>query len=286
MTQLATDRPLAEPEGSTPGLDVRRHVSGLGAVLAGPANVIMQLSWPQVGYGVVESVVESGSAMRHPVKRARTTFTYLAVALLGDDMDRRAFRRAVNGQHTRVRSTASSPVEYKAMDPRLQLWVAACLYYGTVDLCERMHGPLGEEEADALYRHGARFATTLQVPEDLWPRDRQAFAEYWESSLREARIDGTIRSYLVALTELDNLPRLLRLLFKKRNLFFARGFLPPPFREMMGFTWTEAEERRFAAHLRRLGRLEDLAPLAVRLFPFNLLLWDMRRRRRHGRPLV
>jgi uncharacterized protein (DUF2236 family) len=36
----------------------------------------MQLSWPEVGYGVMESKVDSGNAMKHPYKRARTTFTY------------------------------------------------------------------------------------------------------------------------------------------------------------------------------------------------------------------
>ena len=50
------------------------------ALLAGPANVIMQLARPGVGYGVKESRVESGRVDRHPIKRARTTFTYLAVA--------------------------------------------------------------------------------------------------------------------------------------------------------------------------------------------------------------
>lgn len=43
------------------------------ALLAGPANVIMELAMPGVGYGVLESRVESGRLDRHPIKRARTT---------------------------------------------------------------------------------------------------------------------------------------------------------------------------------------------------------------------
>ncbi|MGV0654137.1 oxygenase MpaB family protein [Mycolicibacterium thermoresistibile] len=49
------------------------------------ANVIMQMSWPEVGYGVAESRVESGSLLKHPWKRLRTTAQYLAVAILGTD---------------------------------------------------------------------------------------------------------------------------------------------------------------------------------------------------------
>ena len=58
------------------------------AFAAGAANVIMQMSWPDVGHGVVESKVDSGNLMKHPWKRARTTFQYLAVAILGSVQDR------------------------------------------------------------------------------------------------------------------------------------------------------------------------------------------------------
>src|SRR6476619_4429331 len=145
--------------------DIRPYLSGIGGNLGGMANVIMQLSWPGVGYGVMESKVEDGSALKHPVKRARTTYTYIAVALLGNDDDRKAFRKAVNRQHAQVRNDADSksPVAYSAMDPRLQLWVAACLYYGTVDFLERLHGPMDDATADAIYAYSARFGTTLQV---------------------------------------------------------------------------------------------------------------------------
>ena len=58
------------------------------AVLLPAANVIMQLASPAVGYGVVESPVDSGNVYKHPFKRARTTGTYLAEATLGADADR------------------------------------------------------------------------------------------------------------------------------------------------------------------------------------------------------
>src|SRR6202789_4174892 len=100
------------------------------ALLAGPANVIMQLARPGVGYGVMESRVDSGRIDLHPIKRARTTFTYLAVATAGSDTQKAAFRRVVNRAHAQVYSTPDSPVQYNSFDPDLQLWVAACLYKG------------------------------------------------------------------------------------------------------------------------------------------------------------
>ena len=278
----------ARAAGAGPGadFDIRRYLSGVGAQLAGPANVIMQLSWPGVGYGVKESRVESGNALAHPLKRARTTFTYLAVALLGTEEERRLYRSAVNRQHAQVRSTADSPVRYRALDPELQLWVAACLYYGTVDLVERMHGPLDRASADRLYSYSARLGTTLQVRPEMWPADRAEFGRYWERSLAAVHIDDTIGGYLRSLTRLEHLPAPVRALMGGPTLFWTRGFLPPLFREQMGFTWSREEQDRFDRRLRRLGRVEDLLPTGVRIFPFNALLWDMRRRVRAGRPLV
>jgi uncharacterized protein (DUF2236 family) len=87
------------------------------AFAAGAANVIMQLSWPEVGHGVVESKVDSGNLLKHPWKRARTTFQYLAVAILGRPRDRAAFREAVNSSHRQVKSTPDSRIRYNAFDP-------------------------------------------------------------------------------------------------------------------------------------------------------------------------
>ena len=165
-------------------------------LLAGPANVIMQLARPGVGYGVLESRVESGRIDLHPIKRARTTFTYLAVAIAGSDAQKAAFRRAVNRAHAQVYSTPDSPVQYNAFDPDLQLWVAACMYKGGVDIYRIFIGEMDDEDADRHYREGMSLGTTLQVPPEMWPADRAAFDRYWHESLAKVHIDDAVRDYL------------------------------------------------------------------------------------------
>ncbi|MGH3744254.1 MAG: oxygenase MpaB family protein [Mycobacteriales bacterium] len=279
-------RPAANARQVSADFDIRKHIFGFASNVAGASNVIMQLSWPGVGYGVKESTVDSGNALKHPVKRGRTTFTYLAVALLGTDEDRAHFRRAVNKQHVQVRSTDASPVEYSAMDPELQLWVAACLYYGTVDISERMFGPMDDQSADDLYAYCARFGTSLQVRDGMWPADRDAFAAYWQEGVAKAHIDEPIRQYLDSLSRLENLPAVFRRRYAEKSMFWTRGFLPPEFRAQMGYSWSEDEEAELNRRMRRLGRVQRLLPTPVRIFPFNLLLWDMRRRYRKGIALV
>jgi uncharacterized protein (DUF2236 family) len=162
------------------------------AVLLPAANVIMQLASPGVGYGVLESPVDSGNVYKHPLKRARTTGTYLAAATMGTDADRALIRKEVDRVHAMVRSTESSPVSYNAFDPSLQLWVAACLYRYYVDQHEFLYGPLDDESADAVYQDAKRLGTTLQVRDDMWPPDRAAFDEFWKRSLDGLRIDPSI----------------------------------------------------------------------------------------------
>lgn len=263
----------------------RLYLTGAGALLAGNANVIMQLALPPVGYGVLESTVERSKVTSHPLRRFRTTFTYIAVAMLGTDQERARFRAGVDRVHRQVRSTAASPVRYNAMDPRLQLWVAACLYYGSVDLYDRMYGPMDDRTADAFYRHAARFGTTLQVPAHMWPPDRAAFARYWADAVAATCIDEPVRAYLRDLMVGEHLPRALRG-SARFSTWVTTGFLPQHFRDQMGLAWSAVDERRFARFMRGVGLVQRLLPLAVRRFPFNALLWDMRLRSALGRPLV
>src|SRR3954462_11309560 len=168
---------------------------GVG-LLAGAANVVMQLARPGVGHGVVESRVESGRIDRHPVKRARTTFTYLAVAAQGTAEQQAAFRRAGNGAHAQVYSTEKSPVPYNAFDPELQMWVGACMYKGVVDSYRLFVGEVDDEAAAQLFSEGVALGTMLQVPREMWPADQAAFDRYWEESMDKVRIDDDVRDFL------------------------------------------------------------------------------------------
>jgi uncharacterized protein (DUF2236 family) len=259
-------------------------------LLAGPANVIMQLAQPGVGYGVMESRVESGRVDLHPIKRARTTFTYLAVALRGNDAQKAAFRSAVNRAHAQVYSTPESPVRYNAFDVDLQLWVAACLYKGGVDIYRTFIGELDDEDADRHYREGMTLATTLQVPPERWPADRAAFDRYWQESLAKVHIDDPVRDYLfpIAAARLPGivLPAPLQRLADRLPLLITTGFLPRRFRDEMRLPWDAARQRRFDRLMTALRTFNRMLPPIVRQFPFNVLLWDVDRRIRTGRPLV
>ncbi|SEB24876.1 Uncharacterized conserved protein, DUF2236 family [Mycobacterium sp. 283mftsu] len=278
-----------------PGRRVRRNVQyadGLvgSALLAGPANVIMQLARPGVGYGVVESRVESGRTDLHPIKRARTTFTYLAVAILGSDDQKAAYRSAVNTAHRQVYSTRDSPVKYSAMDKNLQLWVAACLFKGALDVYRLVVGELDDETAEEFYRQGMTMGTTLQVTPEMWPADRAAFDKYWQESLDQVHIDDTVREYLYPIAAVRmkglQLPGPLQRWFESFSLLLTTGFLPQRFRDEMRLPWDAKRQKRFNSVMKLVKAVNRVLPGPLRRFPFNWMLRDLDWRIRTGRPLV
>ncbi|WP_293012321.1 oxygenase MpaB family protein [Mycolicibacterium sp.] len=278
-----------------PGRRVRRNVQyadGLvgAALLAGPANVIMQLARPGVGYGVVESRVESGRTDLHPIKRARTTFTYLAVAILGSDDQKAAYRSAVNTAHRQVYSTPDSPVKYSAMDKNLQLWVAACLFKGALDVYRLVVGELDDETAEEFYRQGMTMGTTLQVTPEMWPADRAAFDKYWQESLDQVHIDDTVREYLYPIAAVRmkglQLPGPLQRWFESFSLLLTTGFLPQRFRDEMRLPWDAKRQKRFNSVMKLVQVVNRVLPGPLRRFPFNWMLRDLDWRIRTGRPLV
>lgn len=273
------------PVRAIDGGPVLDRVDGV-SLMAGPANVIMQLSWPGVGYGVMESTVESGRLFDHPIKRSRTTLQYLAVAAMGTDDEKRLFRRGVNRAHTQVHSTDESPVQYNAFDPELQLWVAACIYRGFEDTHRVLRGEYTPAQREYYYQRGAVFGTTLQVTEEMWPESRDAFEEYWTESLKKVSIDDAVRAHLDIIARAGFAHPVLARLLGPLNLFITKGFLPQEFRDQMHYSWTSRDQRRFDRLMRIVATVNRFLPTLVREFPYNYLMADLRWRIRTGRTVI
>lgn len=273
--------------------EVLRHLSGF-ALAAGGANVVMQLSRLPVGHGVARSTVDSGRVDRHPVKRLRTTTAYLVVAMLGTDHERDQLRRQIDRVHARVVSGPDDPVGYRALDPELQLWVAACLYKGVEDVHTALYGPPSRALVDeVLYPHGARLATTLQVTDAMWPADRDAFEAYWLDGVARIEMDDVTRPYLRSIAELGFLTAPLgpwgaplRPLLRRIGPVLTLGFLPEPFRDELGMAWTPGMQRCFDLVVGTAAAVNGVLPGPLRRFPLNAYLWDTRRRLGAGRPVL
>ncbi len=292
------DLPGADPGRAAASADITtaeiqgliwETLSGAAVSMLGPPNVVMQLARLPVGHGVAKSKVESGRADLHPFKRARTTFSYLTVAMLGTDPERRAYRDEVNRSHRLVRSEPDDEVAYNAFDAELQMWVAACLYVGaeqSIDLF--FPGRLDRRPGlrEAFYCHCSRLGATLQVPEQMWPASRDAFERYWQENLAKVEMDDVSRTYLLKLISLANLPVRVPRVVGRLHRFIVTGFLPEPFRDELGLSWSAAQARRHAMLARAVAAIARATPGPIRRFPLNAFHRDTQRRISAGRPIV
>ncbi len=280
-TRISATRQTArwDPDADVSVADAMDFWSFAGAA----ANVAMQLAWPGVGYGVVESKVDSGSILKHPWKRLRTTSQYLAVAVFGTEADRAAFREAVDGVHRQVMSTAESPVKYNAFDRELQMWVAACLFVGLEDTYKLLRGEMTTEQAEQFYRSAWTLGTTLQVTEDQWPATRIEFDAYWDDACKRVVIDPPVRDYLLDLINLRMINPVLGLPFRPLLKFLTIGFLAPVFRDALGVKWSRGRQRRFEWLFLLVAFVNRFLPVFIRQGGSFIVLADVRRRARaHG----
>ncbi|KAL4937036.1 hypothetical protein BDV06DRAFT_216179 [Aspergillus oleicola] len=150
------------------------------ALAAGTAAILLQIAHPLVGQGVAD---HSTFASR-TISRTQYTQMYIFTMIFGTAEEKAAMKAWVDKAHSRVKGEVQSGERkseaYDAMNPELQLWVAATIYASMVGMYERVYGELPPLKAELVYQAYACMGTSLQVPREMWPVDRRAFKEYWD----------------------------------------------------------------------------------------------------------
>jgi len=229
------------------------------------AAVAWQLADPGVGRGVARH----SQTLRRPFSRLRATMSYIYAVSLGTDEDRATIARHVNRAHVPVQGEG-----YSAFDRDLQLWVAATLYRGGLEMYELFVGPVPESSREPLYRQAWTFGRTLQVADEQWPPTADAFDAWWESRQSALRVDEEVRSYLHAVLG-NGAPWYLRPALPLQA-FVTRAMLPPHLRQMFALPWTPADEKRWQRFRRWAPRLYWLQPRWVRHLPAHYFLRKLR----------
>jgi uncharacterized protein (DUF2236 family) len=254
-----------------------RGLANIGAesvLLVGAGRaILMQIANPAVGHGVAEH----SRFAEDPLDRLQATMTYVYAVVYGTEEQRTAARRRVNRAHAPVRRAADSGSQgYSAFDAQSQLWVVATLYDTAVTVYERIYGELDEETADRVYQDYARIGTTLQVPPQLWPADRAAFAAYWAESLQMLETDAVTLSVARNLLHPPSGPLWLRMIMPPAR-FITAGLLPDQLREGFGLPWSSRHRRHFDRTMRTVGIVYRPLPQRVRHWFKNYYLAQLER---------
>jgi len=234
------------------------------------ATVAWQMAMPGVGRGVATH----SRTLQRPLDRLRATMGYVYAVTLGTDADRDRIARHVNRAHGPVRGDG-----YSAFDRDLQLWVAATLYRGALDVHSLFVGPVPRDARESLYRQAWAFGCTLQVADAQWPQDVDAFDRWWDAQVETLTVDDDVRGYMQAVLDGGHAPWYLRPAMPLQR-FVTRGLLPPRLRALFALPWSDRDERRWQRFRYWAPRLYWSIPRGLRHWPARYYLAQLRRR--HG----
>ena len=246
-----------------------RRVMGETCILIGSGRaILLQVANRKVAQGVAEH----SRFAEDPLKRLRGTLDYVYSAVLGTPEESARVTDTVNRIHTYVKGPG-----YSALDPDLQLWVAATLYMNARHLYEMMFGPMPAAMREEFCRECALFGTLLGCPEDMWPSSVAEFEKYWDHELAALVVSEEAKRICRDVFYNRALPLILRPL-QPVNRFVSTGLLPEHMRDEFGLVWDPRRERLFQLVMRMVRLTYPRVPRGVRNLPVTLYMQYFRRR--------
>jgi uncharacterized protein (DUF2236 family) len=243
-------------------------------LLVGPRAAVLQNMLPALGQGVLDHSVffsETFARLRRSAGPILgTVYGGRAAAATG---------RRVRDYHTGIKGTMPDGSRYHALDPETYYWAHATFVDHMLYGAETFIRPLSEGEKRRIYEESTTWFRLYGVSDRAMPEDWEGFQAYWKHMLEDVLVPHKTARYGVgyATKGLPAPPKVPAPLWRavspplnRTASFLTIGGMPPGPREMLGLPWSADDERRyqrFAAAVRRAGRLWPLLPEAVRYFP-------------------
>jgi uncharacterized protein (DUF2236 family) len=260
--------PSSELECLQPGYNPKnlQKILREGILLAtGGTAILLQMAHP----GVAQGVDEHSNFAYRPSDRLRTTMTFMYCMAWGTIEEKRTILEMVHRAHVPVNGPG-----YNANDPQLQLWVASTLFVCGVHMHQLIFGHMDPAAEDTLYQEYSVMATSLRVPPELWPENRQAFWKYWDENIKALPISSHAKNVSNDLLYNKAGPWWLRINLPIVRLVTAEQ-LPPRLRDAYGL---KAHHKRYKAALGITRPIYRLLPVSLRQYPVRYYLKDMRKR--------
>jgi uncharacterized protein (DUF2236 family) len=171
---------------------------------------------------------------------------------------------------------------FNADDVDAQLWVAATIYWSMVESYEMVFGKMEGERAERAYREFSVMATALRVPPEKWPKDREAFKVYWDDAVSKLEVTEEAKGVAKDVLEQKGLPWGLTWAYATAKKPFSRPLtvemFPDAVRNEFGMPSTAWTRQMFRLVTEVNAAVIPWLPVAVREFPKNYYMADMRRR--------
>ncbi|KAJ5619281.1 hypothetical protein N7510_003265 [Penicillium lagena] len=238
---------------------------------AGAAAILLQVAMP----GVAKGVDNHSSFAYSPLRRLRTTLTFVYCMAYGTKEEKKAVITMVNRAHAEVQGS-----DYSADDPELQVWVAATLYASGIYMYEEIYGEMEPKKANHIYQEFSVLAVSLRVPPEKWPKNRKAFWRYWDTTVAGLEITAHAQSIAKDLLYNKHLFLPLRMGLPIVRIMTAQ-MLPDHVREGYGLKTSSTRRTFYKSVMLGAKVAYPIIPRFIRTIPMKYYMRDMRRRLRN-----
>jgi uncharacterized protein (DUF2236 family) len=182
----------------------------------------------------------------------------------------------VRDQHKTIKGTDSKGRKYHALSPDAFYWAHATFFESVIAGQELFGNRLGAAERELLFEESIDWYALYGLTMRPVPESYAAFQEYWEHMLHDVLEPTKVALGTFAPTGALPAPypwlagpawAALRPLAGRGPTWVARGTLPPAARDMLGLSWSTAEDMILRTMLTSLRASWPLVPGPLRYLP-------------------
>jgi uncharacterized protein (DUF2236 family) len=171
------------------------------------------------------------------------------------------------------------------LNPEVFYWAHSTFFVGTLIVAERLAGGITEAEKRQMFDEHVQWYSMYGMSMRPVPKTWEDFQVYWEHMCRNVLENNKAARDVLDLSELPKppfaakMPNRVWALQRKyvvHPLFvwFTVGLYHPAVRELMGYTWSERDERRHRLLGKVIGKVFMLVPTRHRMHPRARGGWD------------
>jgi uncharacterized protein (DUF2236 family) len=182
----------------------------------------------------------------------------------------------VRDQHKQIKGETASGRGYHALNPDAFYWAHATFFESMIAVQAQLGNPLSRVDRERLYDESIGWYERYGLTMRPVPADYAAFEAYWEHMLADVLepTEVAVDSFRGGFALPAPYPWLqgpawwvLRPLVARGPTWIARGTLPPEARELLGLTWSTADEVALRTMMSSLRASWPLVPEPFRWHP-------------------
>ncbi len=203
----------------------------------------------------------------------------------------------VRDYHIGIKGTDKQGRRYSALNPDVFYWAHATFFKSTLLAAEKFGGGISLADKRQLFDEHVQWYRLYGMSMRSVPETWAEFQKYWEHMCTHVLEDNMAARGVLDLSALGPPPyaswlpervwAVLRRPVAPLFVWITVGLYDPPVRELLGYTWSERDARRFALFGRAMNLAFGLVPRRRRLHPRARASWDrVAGRRPASAPLV